>query len=202
MAKAYARLMAQDRPDIPARLKRAVLVEAGHQCAIPTCRQTPVEIAHIDPWVKVKEHTFDNLIALCPTCHVRYDGRREIDRQAMLQYKQNLEVLNGRYTDVERQLLKVYAKMWAVLESAHHAATGDSIIDIMSSALGGRHTIGFGEFEIYEGMEWLLSNLLSDDVVAISISPQSVNQEPSRRSVSLTSKGLKMIQRIVAAEPI
>ncbi|HKQ08164.1 MAG TPA: HNH endonuclease signature motif containing protein [Blastocatellia bacterium] len=76
----------------PRPLERDVLVEAGHRCAIPTCRQIPVEIAHIVPWARVKAHTFDNLIALCPTCHTRYDNG-EIDRRAMLQYKANLSVL-------------------------------------------------------------------------------------------------------------
>ena len=46
--------------------KREDLVEADHRCAIPTCRQTPVEIHHIVPLARVHEHTFDNLIALCP----------------------------------------------------------------------------------------------------------------------------------------
>ena len=49
-----------------ARTKREDLVEADHRCAIPTCRQTPVEIHHIVPLARVHEHTFDNLIALCP----------------------------------------------------------------------------------------------------------------------------------------
>lgn len=120
----------------------------------------------------------------------------------MLQYKNNLEVLNGRYTDVERQLLKVYAKEWAVLESVDRAETGESLIEMMSSALDGDSAIGFGGIEIYEGMQWLLSNLLDDDVVAISTYPKQSDQEPSRRIVSLTSKGLKMIHRIVTAEPI
>ncbi len=78
------------RPAIPRQLERDVLVEAGHRCAIPTCKQTPVEIAHINPWETVREHTFDNLIALCPNCHDRYDKKGEIDRKAMLQYKANL----------------------------------------------------------------------------------------------------------------
>jgi len=58
--------MADERPAIPRELERAVLLEAGHRCAIPTCRQTPVEIVHIDPWAKVREHKFENLIALWP----------------------------------------------------------------------------------------------------------------------------------------
>ena len=61
------------RPPIPVDLHRIVLIEAGHRCAIHTCRQVPVEIAHIDPWSRCREHRFENLIALCPTCHTRID---------------------------------------------------------------------------------------------------------------------------------
>src|SRR5438552_156432 len=96
------------RPAIPRQLKRDVLVEAGYRCAIPTCRRPTVEVAHISPWAKVKAHTFDNLIALCPTCHVRYDNGG-IDRRAMLQYKANLSVLSGRYGEVERRVLPHFA---------------------------------------------------------------------------------------------
>lgn len=100
--------MPAGRPVIPAKLKRAVLVEAGHRCAIPTCRNTPVETAHIKPWADVQEHTFDNLIALCPTCHARFDGG-QIDRLSMLQYKANLGLLNSRYGDIERRVLDYFA---------------------------------------------------------------------------------------------
>ncbi|MEV5824802.1 HNH endonuclease signature motif containing protein [Spirillospora sp. NPDC052242] len=79
--------MPDSRPDIPRPMVRAILVEAGHRCSIPTCRAHPVELAHIDAWAKVREHKPDNLIALCPTCHTRYD-KGEIDRQSMLIYKQ------------------------------------------------------------------------------------------------------------------
>lgn len=84
-------------------------MEAGHRCAIPTCKTVPVEIAHIEPWSRVHRHTFDNLIALCPTCHTRYD-KLEIDRQSMLQYKANLMVLAGRYGDLERRVLRLFAE--------------------------------------------------------------------------------------------
>jgi hypothetical protein len=97
-----------DRPGIPLPLKRKVLIEAGHRCAIPTCRHPTTELAHIVPWSKVKEHTFDNLIALCPNCHTRYDNK-EIDRKSMLQYKANLSLLNSRYGDLEQRVLKIFA---------------------------------------------------------------------------------------------
>jgi hypothetical protein len=69
----------------------------------------PVEIAHIIPWEQVKEHSFDNLIALCPTCHSRFD-KGDIDRKAMQQYKANLSVLNGRYGDLEQRVLRYFAE--------------------------------------------------------------------------------------------
>lgn len=100
----------EGRPSIPRALERAVLMEAGHRCAIPTCQQVPVQIAHIVPWAQVKEHAFENLIALCPTCHARYDDAKQIDRMAMFQYKANLALLNGRYSDLERRVLTVFVE--------------------------------------------------------------------------------------------
>lgn len=91
--------MTQVRPAIEAELRRRVLVEAGHRCAVPACRQTPVEVAHIQPWCKTRNHEFDNLIALCPTCHARYDNG-EIDRKAMRIYKAQL----AKGTDFDAKL--------------------------------------------------------------------------------------------------
>ena len=92
------------RPAIPRPLRRKVLVEAGHRCAIPTCRSTTLEVHHITPYEKTKKHEFNNLIALCPTCHSRYH-KGEIDHQSMFQYKFNLSILNGRYSDFEKRIL-------------------------------------------------------------------------------------------------
>jgi 5-methylcytosine-specific restriction endonuclease McrA len=93
----------------PKPLARQVLVESGHRCAIPTCRATTTEIAHIVPWAKVREHAFENLIALCPNCHTRYD-KNEIDRRAMLMYKRNLGLLTRRYGEAERRLLEMFVQ--------------------------------------------------------------------------------------------
>lgn|GEM_PF-782546 len=77
------------RPTIPAEIKRAVLVEAGHRCAIPRCGQTELDIHHIIPWETCQAHEYQNLIALCPICHRRaHNG--EIDRKSLQQYKENL----------------------------------------------------------------------------------------------------------------
>lgn len=99
----------EQRPAIPTELKRRVLVEAGHRCAIPACRQTPIELAHITPWAQVRDHTFENLIALCPTCHTRFD-RGDIDKKSMLIYKSNLSIINSRYGDFERRVMQVFGQ--------------------------------------------------------------------------------------------
>ena len=93
------------RPPIPADLEREILLEAGHRCAIHTCRQTPLELAHIVPWSRCKDHTYENIIALCPTCHTRFD-KGEIDRKSMAQYKARLLVHAGRFSDFEIRLLR------------------------------------------------------------------------------------------------
>ncbi len=75
-----------DRPAIPMEIQRAVLLEAGHRCAIPTCRHPRVEIHHIIPWAICRKHEYHNLIALCPNCHTQvHDG--EIDRKSLSRYK-------------------------------------------------------------------------------------------------------------------
>jgi hypothetical protein len=83
-----------NRPAIPAELRRRVLLEAGHRCAIPTCKFPDIDVHHIVPWSKCREHRFENLIALCPNCHRRaHNG--EIDRKSLLLYKNRLVALFG-----------------------------------------------------------------------------------------------------------
>lgn len=78
-----------ERPAIPEEIKRAVLVEAGHRCAIPRCGQTEIDIHHIVPWETCKKHNYSNLIALCPVCH-RRAHKGEIDRKSLLMYMERL----------------------------------------------------------------------------------------------------------------
>ena len=64
-----------NRPSIPVEIRREVLVESGHRCAV--CGEPlPLELAHIVPWRKIKEHTSDNLICLCANCHERADKEK------------------------------------------------------------------------------------------------------------------------------
>jgi hypothetical protein len=81
-----------------------VLVEAGHRCAIPTCRHIEVDVHHITPWEKCKKHEYENLIALCPNCHRRAD-KGEIDRKSLKMYKANLRFAIEKYSQFEMDVL-------------------------------------------------------------------------------------------------
>jgi hypothetical protein len=94
----------EGRPDIPADIRRRVLVEAGHRCAIPTCRYIETDIHHIIPWAKCQAHDYDNLIALCSNCHRRAD-RGEIDRKSLRLYKFNLRFVHDKFSQLEMDIL-------------------------------------------------------------------------------------------------
>lgn len=96
--------MQDNRPPIPAEIRRKVLVEAGHRCAIPTCRYIEIDVHHIIPWEACKKHEYENLIALCPNCHRRAD-RGEIDRKSLRIYKANLRFAHDKFSQFEIDIL-------------------------------------------------------------------------------------------------
>ncbi len=102
--------MKNRRLPIPSELRRRVLVEAGHRCAIPTCRQIEVDVHHIIPWERGKKHEYHNLIALCPNCH-RMVVKGEIDRKSVRMYKANLRYAVEKYSQFEMDLLFVLSKL-------------------------------------------------------------------------------------------
>ncbi len=67
--------MTAGRPAIPINIRREVLFEARHHCAV-CCTGLPLQQAHVIPWSKSKEHSLENLIALCANCHGRADGEK------------------------------------------------------------------------------------------------------------------------------
>lgn len=96
--------MGGKRTPIPTELKRRIMVEAGHRCAIPTCRSLDIDIHHIIPWEKCNNHEYNNLIALCPNCHRRADEGK-IDRKSLRIYKNNLRFLYDKFTVFEIDIL-------------------------------------------------------------------------------------------------
>ncbi|MGC1238228.1 MAG: HNH endonuclease [Acidimicrobiales bacterium] len=171
-----------DRPAIPAQVRRDVLIESGYRCAMPHCRETEIDINHIRPYAEVHEHTFDNLIALCPNCHRRYTNG-EIDHKAMLQIKANLSILSHRYSELERRYLARQANDGA----------GVGAVTMLSG-----------------GLELLMANLVADELVMqapvnaiqIEFGLPNVPDFPMVAAFVLTDKGKAFIDHWVAGQPI
>jgi|GEM_PF-799632 len=109
---------------IPADIKRAVLMESGHACAIPACQFPATEFARIEPFSKVKRHDISNIVALCPNHHHLFDQKKMIDLKSMKAYKIKLQLLNKRYTKYELRLLTVLANKPLVLASGEIETMG------------------------------------------------------------------------------
>ncbi len=120
--------MIEQRPAISAELKRRILVEAGHRCAISTCRYPTTEIAHIEPWEKVKEHGYENLIALCPNCHTRAD-KGKIDRKSLYIYKRILQRLTDRFDRFELNILDELKKGNPIIMAGNMLLLVKNLID-------------------------------------------------------------------------
>ncbi|MEU3222612.1 HNH endonuclease signature motif containing protein [Streptomyces sp. NPDC006976] len=192
--------MAKARPKIPAELKRQVLLEAGHQCAIPTCKKTPVEIAHIVPWSRVKSHKFENLIALCPACHARYDRTKEIDRKSIRQYKVNLGILNQRYTDTERQLMMALLEMLRKMNKDFQRR-GWPPYRLCEPGL-----VGDSSLRISADMWWVVSNLLEDGLIELRQEGKEELTEGEwlrgAQMILITEKGREFLEHWVNADPL
>jgi len=103
----------EENPPVPEDLKRRVLSEAGHRCAIPTCRDQTTEVVHIEPPEEVKALDPEDLVALCPDCEARL-GKGEIDRKLLKAYKRILRRLTARYSTFEVATLNELRQGWNV----------------------------------------------------------------------------------------
>jgi phosphopentomutase len=153
---------------------RAVLVEAGHRCAISTCKATTTEIHHIIPFAETQNNNFENLIALCPNCHARYH-KGEIDEKAIRMYKANLSILNHRYGEFERRIFDY------IVES------GERVIVVGAG----------GDILLYNAIK---DGFLEDkNVQGISLSIKIGNEFEKKFPLSftywVTDKGLEFIKR-------
>jgi hypothetical protein len=91
------------RPTIPADLRRAVLIEAGHACAVTNCGDhSYLEIHHIDE--NRENNILENLILLCRKHHAMAHAG-VIDRKSLKLYKDNFK--DAELAELRRRLEQV-----------------------------------------------------------------------------------------------
>lgn len=73
----------------PTGVRRELLVESGHQCAV--CRSDgPLQYHHIIEWSRLKHHDPQHMLPVCGTCHDKC-GLGMIDAKAQRQYKAKVQ---------------------------------------------------------------------------------------------------------------
>ena len=78
-----------DRPSIPALLRREINVEAGHECSVTNCKEhTYLEIHHING--NREDNRKENLILLCDKHH-KMAHNDVISKQELYEYKRILQ---------------------------------------------------------------------------------------------------------------
>jgi len=72
------------RPPIPGPVLMKVLHGSRWICCVCRERDRPVVVHHIVPWSESRDHSFENLVLICPICHARAHrkGDLEIDLSA------------------------------------------------------------------------------------------------------------------------
>lgn len=94
-----------ERKNLPAKLRDAVLAEAGYKCAVPTCGTTlALDIHHIWEVCNGGGDQMDNLLALCPTHHAMYH-REIISEASVKRWKTRLIEVNNIGGDAIREIL-------------------------------------------------------------------------------------------------
>jgi hypothetical protein len=149
------------------------MIEAGYRCAI--CKETSsLQIDHIVEWATVREHEFNNMIVLCATCHGRKTNTsdpRHINRASLQRIKQNLLMLNARYSDLERRIIETFREQ---LTANPQATTSIFIPERLHLLVRYLISDGIVTYTIYEsGTSQTFDDgtMLRDDSLRLTLTP-------------------------------
>lgn len=79
---------------IASNVEKKLYAESMGRCMNPACMKELffengdlIEKAHIDPYCKSADNTFDNLVVLCPNCHTNFDKNNAFAPEEVLSWK-------------------------------------------------------------------------------------------------------------------
>ena len=98
------------RDGISENVKRRLYAESMGRCMNPACQKELfigegdiIEKAHIIPYCKEADNSYENLIVLCPNCHTMYDKLSGFNTEEIKQWKQI------RIKELERVFSKAFS---------------------------------------------------------------------------------------------
>ncbi len=103
-------------------VERKLFAESMGRCMNPSCRQDLFrensdvsEKAHIDPYCKTADNSFENLVLLCPSCHRDFDKNHAFTPEEVLDWKKirniELEKIFSKKYDTFEELEKEVAPL-------------------------------------------------------------------------------------------
>ena len=82
------------RKEILKNIERRLYAESMGRCMNPDCQKELfsyngdiIEKAHIDPYCKTADNSFENLVVLCPNCHTDWDKNSAFSPEEVLNWK-------------------------------------------------------------------------------------------------------------------
>jgi len=139
--KIMASKLKEPRKNLPAHLRKEVLIESGYRCANPKCNFPLIHVHHIVYVQYGGEDTLDNLIALCGNCHpMVHNGT--ISEEAIRVWKKMIVAANEAWSkDTLNNLLFLDSPIGKQLY-----LTGDGVVrfsDLIVSGLAFAERIDF-----------------------------------------------------------
>ena len=96
------------REEISEIIKRRLYAESMGRCMNPNCQcelfrlnGDVIEKAHIDPYCKSADNSFENLVVLCPTCHTDFDKNAAFSPEEVLSWKRIREQEIERFFEIK-----------------------------------------------------------------------------------------------------
>jgi hypothetical protein len=166
----------------PAGVRRELLVEAGHFCAI--CRQkAPPQFHHMLDFARVKHHDPAHMLHLCGSCH-HCCTIGQIDYQSQLLYKAKLKERASENFPVDAYQQTKRAADKNILEQVFECAPRPLVVRFLELASNEmiaiqciapidavQKSVGLPSFHLYDKELWnLLKSFLSEISGALEIS--------------------------------
>jgi hypothetical protein len=165
------------RRRVPEDVRRAILIEAGYRCAVPTCRAIlTIEIHHIVEVAKGGWSTRDNLLALCPNCHALHH--------------------QGTIT---QEAIRVYKGMLLALTRGFDREAMDNLLFLTIPD----RPVYFSADGVLRFVSLMASGLVRTREGAPGMNPTGIGADPSRYTfvIELTEKGQRVVEAWKRGDP-
>ena len=177
------------RVPINPNVQRRLYAESMGKCMNPNCLKDLfdsngdiIEKAHIDPYCKTADNTFENLVVLCPNCHTNFDKNKAFTPEEVLHWKEI------RKQDIKRFFSKHYSSFNELKKNVKPLLMANKTI-YEKYYLGGNKQL-WDKFEI----NILINNRKIKETIENNLNLFQTNKNPEYSNLSVIHTFLQHIQ--------